>query len=531
MPHIIKQQILDLTLDSRLDSFRTQQLVSDHYWNSVVPNLERLFDAIGRERGIGEEEGREEEVIEIDKLEIDLGVVTMESIEENKWSAGIGAKMQEALNALIRLSPNPARGGKNSSRLSIFRQWRYYMEHGYLPWNSIRADEGWYREVLEAMAVDLESIGILRRMILQRDLLRRIVSQHSEIFLLHITEILTARKQDQLLEAIHELVVLSLFWQQRRKEERTEKDSRTSLWKKVLELAADAHERMDRTPLAEQVLLSVMQENAAGYTLPAKIASRARIMGPLFLQLAAVLKARRKEEKKKLSQLIRKIQEETTGPVSKHSPDARSAEKDKKGRGEVPDGGGGMAGSGMAPEDISGAYGSILRDVEEEGIFVANAGLVLLHPFLNSLFTRLGLLSGGKFPDRNRHQRALYLLHYLAMGTTEAAEHELVVAKVLCSWSLEEPVDAAMDIPEEEIREADDLLLAAIQQWEMLKDASPAALREGFLQRNGKLVARNGSLYLRVETSSIDLLLDYLPWSLSMIYLPWMKDILRVEWR
>ena len=57
------------------------------------------------------------------------------------------------------------------------------------------------------------------------------------------------------------------------------------------------------------------------------------------------------------------------------------------------------------------------------------------------------------------------------------------------------------------------------------------ALREGFLQRVGKLVNRNDRLVLFMETSAIDVLLDYLPWNLSIIKLPWLKDLLYVEWR
>jgi hypothetical protein len=64
-----------------------------------------------------------------------------------------------------------------------------------------------------------------------------------------------------------------------------------------------------------------------------------------------------------------------------------------------------------------------------------------------------------------------------------------------------------------------------------LKNTSAAGLREGFLQRPVKLFTKNGDIYLRVEKSSIDVLLDYLPWNLGIIMLPWMKDILRVEWR
>ena len=171
------------------------------------------------------------------------------------------------------------------------------------------------------------------------------------------------------------------------------------------------------------------------------------------------------------------------------------------------------------------------RVIDEEGIFIVNAGTVLLHPFLKSLFNRLELIKGTFFVDGHAQETSLYLIHYLGTGQTEAKEFELTLAKVLCAYPLEKPVEPSKALPAEFTREADMLLEAAIGQWEILKNTSVAGLREGFLQRPGKLSSKNGNLYLQVEKKSIDVLLDYLPWNLSMIMLPWMKDILRVEWR
>ena len=107
-----------------------------------------------------------------------------------------------------------------------------------------------------------------------------------------------------------------------------------------------------------------------------------------------------------------------------------------------------------------------------------------------------------------------------------------MIAKVLCAWPLREPVDSAIVLQADELDEADGLLIAAIQRWEKLKSTTPAALRETFLQRNGKLYYKNDSLRLQVESAgAIDILLDHLPWNLSLLKLPWMKDILRVDWR
>ena len=57
--------------------------------------------------------------------------------------------------------------------------------------------------------------------------------------------------------------------------------------------------------------------------------------------------------------------------------------------------------------------------------------------------------------------------------------------------------------------------------------------RDGeFLTRAGQLsVDAEGDWLLRVEPRTVDILLDQLPWGISMIKLPWMSRLMRVEWR
>jgi hypothetical protein len=170
-------------------------------------------------------------------------------------------------------------------------------------------------------------------------------------------------------------------------------------------------------------------------------------------------------------------------------------------------------------------------EIDEEGIFVQHAGLVLLHPFLHLFFKKLQLVADGKFIDLPSHQKALHLLHFLACGDKYPEEHMLVVAKVLCNYPVHYPVDREIEISDNEMDEAGNMLLAAIEHWTVLQNTSPDGLRDGFLIRQGKLYRENENLTLHVESASIDMLLDQLPWNLGLINLPWMKEMLRVKWR
>lgn len=167
---------------------------------------------------------------------------------------------------------------------------------------------------------------------------------------------------------------------------------------------------------------------------------------------------------------------------------------------------------------------------ETAGLYIRQAGLVLLHPFLPIYLEDVGLLAGEAFRDAAAQQMAIYLLHYLATGQTTAPEPELVLPKLLCGWPLNDPVESDLELPEAALAEGEHLLETVIGYWEALKNTSPDGLREGFLQREGKLTRTESGWKLQVERQSIDVLLGRLPWGVSMVTLPWMDELLTVEW-
>lgn len=171
-----------------------------------------------------------------------------------------------------------------------------------------------------------------------------------------------------------------------------------------------------------------------------------------------------------------------------------------------------------------------LKDHNLEGIAVQNAGIVLLHPFLSSFFSALGLLQNNQFTGKQAQHTAIHLLHYLSAGQTQPMEYELTLEKYLCGCEPEEVVPRFVPISKIMKQESDKLLRAAIKHWKALKRTSPAGLREGFLQREGKLITSSFQDQLLIESKSVDVLLGYLPWGLGVIKLPWLSKPFTVEW-
>jgi hypothetical protein len=169
-------------------------------------------------------------------------------------------------------------------------------------------------------------------------------------------------------------------------------------------------------------------------------------------------------------------------------------------------------------------------EIDEEGLFVQNAGLILLHPYLESFFGEIELLENGDFRDRQCRETAVHLLHYLAAKEMFTPEYDLVFEKYLCGIPADEPIQRFLMLPDPMKQECDQLLRAVIRNWNKLKETSPDGLREGFLRRKGKLTHDAFGSRLRLEHMAHDVLLSFLPWGISVVRLPWMAEILSVEW-
>lgn len=168
---------------------------------------------------------------------------------------------------------------------------------------------------------------------------------------------------------------------------------------------------------------------------------------------------------------------------------------------------------------------------EERGVFIRNAGLILLWPFLSQLFIRVGLVKGISFVSESAAYRAVHLLQYLVDKSEQTPEYNLVLNKLLCNISKAKPVDKDVLLTAEEKTCADQLIVAAIKHWNSLGQTTADGLRETFLQRGGQLFFFDTKYELRVERKAFDKLLSKLPWSISPIKLTWMNKPLYVEWK
>ncbi|WP_268848469.1 contractile injection system tape measure protein [Flavobacterium aestivum] len=180
--------------------------------------------------------------------------------------------------------------------------------------------------------------------------------------------------------------------------------------------------------------------------------------------------------------------------------------------------------SNEQPEEVNGQN-------KLEAIYIKNAGLVLFHPFLESLFSQLDLYKDGDWASKKNQHKAVLLTQYLIYDEEKIAENELTLNKILCGLAIENVVNIQIEFSEYEIEKCQKLLQAVLQHWKVLKDTSIQGLRETFLQRDGKIVLKeNETIELWVEQKGVDILLAQLPWGISMIQTPWMENYLHCNW-
>jgi hypothetical protein len=173
--------------------------------------------------------------------------------------------------------------------------------------------------------------------------------------------------------------------------------------------------------------------------------------------------------------------------------------------------------------------------MEEENthstVFIENAGLVLLAPFLPRLFTMLELTENGKFKNREAQVKAIFLTQYAVFGNGEFPEYTLQLNKLLTNFKTGVPIPRKSVLTDEDKNTANSMLEGVLRNWGRLTNTTIDGLQEGFLRREGRLEELEDTYLLTVESKAYDMLLDHVPWNFRTIKFSWMQKAIQVKWR
>jgi hypothetical protein len=172
-----------------------------------------------------------------------------------------------------------------------------------------------------------------------------------------------------------------------------------------------------------------------------------------------------------------------------------------------------------------------LDEYDTDATIIQNAGLIILWPFFYRLFDKCGLLIDRKFKDEQAVQKAILMMQYLVTGSLDINENELVLNKILCGVAQRTYVNVKIELENEELRMCDSLLQGVLQNWEKLNNSSVTTLRETFLNREGILRPNELNYNLDIVKETFDMLLETIPWNISIIQTIFMENRINVDWK
>ncbi|MBL7701137.1 MAG: hypothetical protein JNM14_02710 [Ferruginibacter sp.] len=489
--NIIRKQTVNFRYNGNTDAFVLQKEVSDWCKFSLIPEIEQQLELVD----LGDN------YITIDKLVIDA------NIDRKDWQQKIRNELITSLNQKLR--DHKTHGIKKANNQKDKDRSRkldelvlFYFEKGYLPWWSRAFAEKdfdtllltWIKE--EKSQARADAIVFKLQQIISATVIQRILNLVPGSLFFMFMQHIFKKEADAIVEA-------------------------GSFFKEVLKgNIARAKEKAMAAGFYEVMLLMLLKDSGKINIESSVQGFRAIIKNGTVFTAGELKKMPGKinlstNRFAKAWQTI--LKEEIKDISGKHSEEIKKENKYKYHR--TTD----QLTNKTIAENLKKGIAEDLR----EGIYIENAGAVIIAPFLPRLFERL------KITDKTtiiKPDQGALVIQYIVSGNAKAEEHELVLPKILCGIGPQLPVNTSRKITKAQQAEADEMLSAVIEHWAVIKNTSIDGLRESFLKRSGKLIQADEEWLLQAEQKSYDMLLQQLPWNISMIKLPWMERVLKTEW-
>ena len=582
--HIIKKQIIELNLSSQSDAFELQNEVSRIYRHKIIPLIDQLLSQFSNG----------DTIHRLNTLEVNLGNININNLEQEliaKVRAEISKQLEDKFSSqteILTTTENQTDVGNSNnflnqqdhdfkdlqisdldnnrgSQLEIFS---YFLQTGILPWWAENLSKQELEELSDRLITNSPDRlnSIILESLKNAKQLQRLIYQFSDAILLKIAGLLSTDLVKFI--ADYNIDIKDIFKQLEQTKNIPEAKLRLDRWQGIfLTISADSHAQVDKLRLVQANLLHISSSNGINYpeflnNIAAKINNLIRegnkfsstlpeiinnlsfsqpnteLIGfeeqaKILLRELQKLSQNRQisaESKQEINQLHHQIEIllnkiKNTSFVNNQSNQITKLNQLLQIAQTLI--------TKIQPElnfNQSKLSNSVDTFSDADEIYIHNAGLILLWPFLNRFLVTIALVEKSIFLDIISAQKAVLLLQFLVDNSTAISEHNLPLNKILCGIDLLEPIDTNLEITELERAECEKLLSAVIQNWSILKNTSVEGLRKAFLQRNGILRIRDGSWLLQVERETYDILLDKIPWSIQVIKLPWMDNILYVEW-
>lgn len=483
-PHRIQRQIIDLQLGAGWSAPEAQERLSRELRDQVTPALSAALDAVAGAH----------ELLRLDRLTIDLG-----TLSGPDWVQHFGARLvDEITRVLSRYEPEATRGSGEAGSPSreLMRQFLFFLAHGRLPWWG-QPPQGGFGAVF-ARAPNALDWDVLRSALVgNRSACIRFIDTFDDEQLAAGTAAWCG--------VAHAAQAIAV-WSSSAASPAAQRVWRRGFWLVVVEwaLVGQGREGSSRGPV--KALAKAHREAFGGAGPGASLSRPMRHVGAKAASAGRSAGASLPSPWREWSSAVLDgvaVEPDLPGPVA----DAVA----------------------RVPAHRAARAQPAHPAADDEAIFLPCAGVVLLHPFLETLFRERGLLDGIEFRDAAARSHAVRLIGLLGFGVPDLPEYELVIGKQLCGHPLDDPLAPGVLEPAD-VSACDELMAAVLGHWKALRSSSAPWLRSQFLLREGKLESVDGGCRLTVERRAQDVLLAQLPWGFGVIGLSWMQDRIFVRW-
>lgn len=566
--HLLQKVTFEIGLREQDGAFEIQNRITNAFRSGLLQELESLFNRIARE----------DEVITIDKIEINLGNLSTAKLEEdlfvtaNREMENFLVSVEQELNEIRRNRDNETNSRSPALRshditirwpvpnnphfearitvandsVSWFEKVIYLLEHGIFPvaWTSSESAQlsDVLNKVLDGHSAQL--VAFIRSKHSNHRILQRLVLNAKRDQLQYLAALLGCRFSFELPGIITELDSLlttrNIAAQHFRQQAGFQfSETEQFLWFSILQYYSLRNES------ASQSLSGISSEKVV-------------LVVRLLLKEPALLSRIFDAQEKPFSQLQQKQWTvvapalDIIAPNILPHPEKIWNKARKRSQMASDENLSALEHTLISPEEIQRAlraedsapalFQKTVENTTEEpietdlGIYISNAGLIILAPYLKPFFTNAGLLDGNKFTSPEAVHKAVHLLQY-ACGIEDDVpfegytEHDLVLNKILCGLEISEPVPEHFDLSAADKEMVEELLKAVLHNWTILQRSSIQTLQRTFLQKQGKLSKSGLNWEMLVERdSAVEILIDKLPWAISLVKLPWNDYTISTQW-
>ncbi len=563
--HIINRQVLELKIPERGRAQPIQNKTSEILKYKLQPALDKLFAKLSAS----------DEIVRIDKLVIDLGSVSENELEKvlvERILKEISDKINRIkITGLINKGEKPVNGhsadesgnfSTTSKSKDYLDQFVYFLQFGRFPWwhksvsgmanQEVSQLDEIFKEVLKFENTVLKSsvvpllsdLVVRKRLIFQfsysqlDELLKKLDSKLFEsffsMFLLLRSAVKSVQNRNVLTKGFYKIALKYFGAGQELKND----NLKIGFVKDLLGVFFNKYSIKENEIILIEILKSIKTQQRKNLSEVSNITVVA------VVQVAMELRSQNQILQKVIDDIlsksgttVRNLVEQHLQFINKESNKTKSSLKPKPVKNSQDLftnndlGGNKLQNADKKNQEKPFSLFPPKPTDDAEGIFVSNAGLVLIHPFLRYFFDGLGLLDKElHFKSQPDVYKAIHLLQYIVSGAESFAETELPLNKILCGLDVAKPIPKSFPLTAEEKEECFNLIKTILERWSALKTTNPAALRDTYLQREGVMKQTGQSWNLTIERNSFDVMLEKLPWSISLIKLPWLSQILYVEW-